>query len=257
MSSIDGTPATIVEVVAPGGPPGPQGPQGPPGPPTSLVDLTDVTGTPAPGLSPVYDNTGIAPLTAITTQQDLDAILAQVVWHKVQDITADPWQPSNTTAVLTPDGVTFGPYADGSAAGASLRYLGLNGQPFNAVRNLAYNIRYRSDDEQTDPGEAPYCRIFTTDSNGDQHDACYTPGSQLYTGLGPGPMQELVATAGMWRWDDDSGIGGVPLTDLQQQYGDQTIIKITITVGFTAGVNLVGLLRWWQINGDHLVFGSA
>jgi hypothetical protein len=223
----------------------------------TLTDLTDVTGTPGPNKAPVYDaNTGVAPLTVVPTQADLDAILDQVVWHKVHDITTSPWQPSNPNAVLTPDGVTFGPYADGASDGSSLRYLGLNGQPFTAVTNLAYNIRYRSDDEQATQGHAPYCRVFTTDSNGDQHDAVFTPGSQIYQGLGPGPMQEFVATAGMWRWDDDSGTGGVPLTDLQAQYGDQLIVKITITVGFTAGVNLVGLLRWWQINGDHLVFGA-
>jgi hypothetical protein len=223
----------------------------------SLTDLTDVTGTPGPNKAPVYDeHTGIAPLTAVPTQEDLDAILAVVVWHKVLALEA-PWEPSNPTAVLTPDGVAFGPYADGSAAGGSLRYHGLDGQPFAAVRNLAYAMRYL-DDEMVllDAGASPYARVFTHDVDGNAHDAAFTPGSQHYRGLGPGPVQEFVATAGAWRYDDDAGTGGVPLAELQAAHPDDVITKITITLGFTAGANLVGLLRWWQINGDHFAFGA-
>ncbi len=77
MSSIAGQPATIVEVVGAGGPTGPQGPPGPPGAST-LTDLTDVTGTGGFGTSPVDDGTSTFPLTRVTTQDDLDQILAQV-----------------------------------------------------------------------------------------------------------------------------------------------------------------------------------
>jgi len=46
---------------------------------TTLTELADVTGEPGPGKSPVYDgNTGMAPLTRVTTEDDLDAILGQV-----------------------------------------------------------------------------------------------------------------------------------------------------------------------------------
>jgi hypothetical protein len=251
---VEVTPANVVEVIAPGGPPGPPGPAGA----TTLAALTDVTGTPGPSKAPVYDaNTGLAPLTAVPTQDDLDAILAQVVWHKV-DALVDPWQPSNPTAVQTPDGVLFGPYADASAAGGSLRYLGLNGQPLSVVQNLAYDIRYREEDSvdlSLDPGAAPYLRIFTMDAGGVDHDYAFTPGSQPYTGLGPGPFQEFVPTAADdWRRDDDAGTGGVKLAELQAQYGDEVITKLTVTVGFTAGTMLTGLLRWWQINGDRHAF---
>lgn len=44
----------------------------------SLTDLDDVTGSPETGSAPVYDGSGDAPLTLITTQEDLEGVLAQV-----------------------------------------------------------------------------------------------------------------------------------------------------------------------------------
>jgi hypothetical protein len=38
---------------------------------------------------------------------------------------------------------------------------------------------------------------------------------------------------------------------------DDVITKITITLGYTAGRNLSGLLRWVQLNGNRYTFGSA
>jgi hypothetical protein len=170
----------------------------------------------------------------------------------VADI-ALPWEPSNPTAVMTRDGVSFGPYTDGAAAGGSLRYHGLDGQPFSAVSDLLYHASYDAD-SAVPAGSAPYARIYTKDAGGAGHDAIFTPGSQADPGLGQGPLQEWDASAGSWRWDDDAGSGGVPLSDLQAQYGDQPIQKIVITVGFTAGTNLRGLLTWEQINGQRYVF---
>lgn len=230
-------------------------PGGDGGGPSSLTDLTDVTGTPGPNKSPVYDgDTGLAPLTEVPTQADLDAILLSRPWHKVREL-ADPWQPSNPTAVLTPDGIAFGPYADGHAAGGSIRYHGLNGQPMSAVRNLAFNIRYI--EEGMHQEVSPYLRIFTQDAQGTAHDAIYSPGSQFYPGLGCGPSQEFVATSGTWRYDDDAGSGGIPYTELLDLYGDHVITKLGITVGFTNGVNLTGLLRWWEINSSFYIFTAA
>lgn len=226
----------------------------------TLTDLSDVTGSPGPNKAPVYDaNTGVAPLTEVTTQDDLDAILAQVVWHRVNALAGD-WQPSNPSAVLTPDGVAFGPYADGAASGGSLRYFGLNGQPFSAVKNLAYCIRY-IDDHQKDGG-GPYLRVWMRDTAGNEHDAIFTPGSQDWPGFGEGPLQEYVATSGTWRYDSDDGSNsefgtGVPLAEVLAKYGDQPITKMAITLGWTAGDNLRGLLRWWQINSDAYLFTGS
>jgi hypothetical protein len=232
---------------------------------TSLTDLSDVTGEPGPGKAPVADHTGTFPLTEVASQAYVDDAIATANdrWAALDarlsfvDTLAMPWEPSNPSVVLTPDGIVFGPYTDGAAAGGSLRYHDLDGQPFSAVRNFAYHGRWTADAPAPKAGSEFYGRVFMQDTAGTVHDACFTPGSQVYPGLGAGPFQEWVATAGMWRYDDDSGTGGVPLADLQASYGDQLITKITITVGFTDGSDLAGLLRWVQINGNRYTFGSA
>jgi hypothetical protein len=165
------------------------------------------------------------------------------------------WEASNPSVVMTPDGLQFGPYAQGGSDGGSIRYHGLDGQPLSAVRNLAYNMRFLTD-KKVGSGVEPYLRVFTTDDTDTAHDVIYTPGSQPYPGLGAGPFQEFVATAGFWRYDADDSSGGVPLSELQASYGDQIIRKVVITLGFTDGDNLIGLLRWMQINGNRYTFGN-
>jgi len=108
-TSLTGGPPQIVEVLIPGGPPGPPGPQGPPGAAgaSSLTDLTDVTGAGGYGQSPVDDGSSTFPLTRVTTQEDLEAVLAEVAavnWHNIgqpgepaflsqfRNI-GDPWSP--------------------------------------------------------------------------------------------------------------------------------------------------------------------
>jgi hypothetical protein len=73
----------------------------------SLAGLSDVTGEPGPGKSPVGDNSGMFPLVPVTTQDDLDAVLAEVAavsWHNIGDPgeppflsefrnIGDPWSP--------------------------------------------------------------------------------------------------------------------------------------------------------------------
>lgn len=75
---------------------------------TSLTDLTDVTGTPGVGKAPVDDGAGTFPLTAVTTRDDLDAVLAEVAGverHHIGDQDeppflsefrniGDPWAPA-------------------------------------------------------------------------------------------------------------------------------------------------------------------
>jgi hypothetical protein len=92
---------------------------------------------------------------------------------------------------------------------------------------------------------------------GDTHDAIFTPATQQYSGLGPGPFQEWVPSAGTWRYDDDPGVGmDISFDDLKVDYGDHIITSIGVTLGFSGGVNLSGLLRWMQINGNRYTFGN-
>jgi len=175
------------------------------------------------------------------------------------------WQASNPSVKMSPDGVVFGPYQDGAAAAGSIRFLGLNEQPFSVINNLSYNMRFTNDNDKANC--CPYMRIFMKDSSGNEHAAICTGNGDVLgdemkngTSLGPGPFQEYVATAGSWRYDSDDGSNsefgrGVPLKTIQDKYGDQIITRIAITLGWSAGVNLAGLLRWMQINGNRYTFG--
>lgn len=82
-----------------------------------------------------------------------------------------PWSASGTAVSLTPDGVVFGPYANGGSSGGSLVYSGLNGQPLSAVKNLVYYMRYVATTNTGGVG-APYLRVFTH-ANGADHDAIF------------------------------------------------------------------------------------
>jgi hypothetical protein len=182
----------------------------------------------------------------------------------VSDISS-PWEVSNGTVVMTPDGVKFGPYPDSGQGGGTLRFHGLDGQPFSAVKNFAVHIRYMTSGS-ADLIVPPYLRILLTnashpnpDDSSGEWSAIHNPHTQKFPGLGPGPFQEFVATAGTWRWNDDAG-SGTPefsLSELQTQYGDYLISKLAVTVGWTqGGYDLSGLLRWAQINGNRYTFGN-
>jgi hypothetical protein len=182
----------------------------------------------------------------------------------VTELSGD-WQASNPSVNMSPDGVVFGPYEDGSAAAGSIRFLGLNGQPFSVVNNLSYNMRFTDEKDKSDG--CPYLRVFMKDESGNDHDAICTGNGDVLgdlmkngASLGPGPFQEYVASSGSWRYDSDDGSDsefgrGVSLKTIQDKYGDQVITRIAITLGWSSGVNLTGLLRWMQINGNRYTFG--
>lgn len=230
--------------------------------PGSLTDLSDVTGTPGLGKAPVADQSGDFPLTEVATQDYVDQKVSEalsrwaVLGHKltfVSNLDDQEWFATNPSVVMTPDGVTYGPYLDGAANGGSVRFHEMDGLPLSSIRNLAYHMRFTADKQATEP----YLRIWAKDQAGKEHDAIYTPATQAYPGLGPGPFQEWVASAGTWRWDDDAGTGlDVSFADIKASYGDHIITSIGISLGFSGGVNLAGLLRWVQINGNRYTFGN-
>ncbi len=166
---------------------------------------------------------------------------------------------SNPTVSLTPDGVEFGPYADGGASGGSLRFDGLNGQPLSAIQSLVYVGRYTSDADTGGVG-VPYLRVFL---EGDAHDAIFSPNTQPPDpDVAEGPFHTWVATSGLWRYDDDGGSGGqygvngAPFATVVDDHGTETISGIYITTGFSAGTNLSALLRSLEVNGDTFNFGG-
>ena len=179
-----------------------------------------------------------------------------------QGFSADP------SVSLTPDGVAFGPYANGGTQGGSLHYGGLNGQPLSAINNLVYFARYVSDGDTGGVG-VPYLRVFL---DGNTHDAIFSPNTQPPDpDVAEGPFHTWVATSGLWRYDDDDGDGqidgsepdpaeyglnGAPFSTVVGDHGTETISDIRITTGNTAGTNLAALLRSLEVNGETFAFGG-
>jgi hypothetical protein len=190
-------------------------------------------------------------------QKDLNAALNALLPAKVTNLTGSLFTTTNPTVTMTPDGVNFGPYADGSAQGGSIVYNGLNGQPLNAVKNLVYYARYVADSAPS--GDAPFLRVWTEN---DANDAIFNPETQTPDpDITQGPFHEWVATSGSWRYNDDAGsTPDESFADLLAAHGTETISRVTVTTGFAGasggGINLQSVLRWMQINGKTFNFGS-
>lgn len=160
---------------------------------------------------------------------------------------------TNPSVAMTPDGVKFGPYADGGAAGGSIKFTGLDGASLSSLKSLVYYMRYTATNDTGGVG-VPYLRVFL---NGDNDDAIFSPNTQSPDpDIAEGPFHEWVATSGSWRYDDDAGnAGDESFAQLIADHGTDTISGIYISTGFTSGANLQALLRWMQINGTTYSFG--
>jgi hypothetical protein len=161
---------------------------------------------------------------------------------------------TNSSVRLTPDGVSFGPYADGGADGGSLRFNGLNGKKLNDVKSLVYYMRYTSTGDSGGVG-VPYLRIFL---NNDANDAIFSPNTQSPDAdTAEGPFHEWVATSGSWRFEDDAGNGpDESFKQLLAAHGTDTISGIYISTGFSNGQNLSALLRSLEVNGTTYDFAG-
>ena len=164
------------------------------------------------------------------------------------------FRATNPSVSMTPDGVEFGPYADGGSAGGSVKFTGLDGMTLREVKNLVYYMRYTATNDSGGVG-VPYLRIFL---NNDNNDAIFSPNTQSPDAdIAEGPFHEWVATSGSWRYDDDSGTGpDQSFSQLVAAHGNDTISGIYISTGFSNGQNLSSLLRWMQVNGVTYHFGG-
>ena len=186
----------------------------------------------------------------------VDALKGQAAETVIRSLKGGAFLGTNASVSLTGDGVQFGPYVDGGAAGGSLNFTGLNGKKLSDVKNLAYYARYVSKGDTTGTG-APYLRIFfAKDAAGNEHDAIFSPNTQSPDAdVAEGPFHEWVATSGSWRYDDDGAEGAdVSFADLVKNHGDQKIAGIYISTGFTSGTDLASLVRWVEVNGQTFSF---
>lgn len=173
--------------------------------------------------------------------------------QNIRNLTGD-FSATNDSVTMTPDGVNFGPYADGGADGGSIKFAGLNGMHLSDVKNLVYYARYTATGDSSGIG-VPYLRVFL---NGDNDDAIFSPNTQLPdSDTAEGPFHEWVATSGSWRYDDDGGNNpDQSFASLLAAHGSDTISGIYVSTGFSNGQNLQALLRWMQINGTTYTFGG-
>ena len=201
---------------------------------------------------------GSAYAAATFSRANLSVSLSNAIPSRVTGaLPANGFRATNASVKNTNDGVTFGPYADGGAAGGSICTNKLDGRRLNAVKHLAYVARYTADNDTGGVG-VPYLRIFLRND----HDVIFSPNTQPPDpDIGEGPFHTWVATAGVWRYDDDAGAGGqygvngAPFGTVKADHGSEKITDICITTGFTAGTNLSALLRSWEINSKDYAFG--
>jgi hypothetical protein len=162
-----------------------------------------------------------------------------------------PWDATNPSVSLTPDGVEFGPYANAGASGGSIFFNGLNGHTLSEIKNLVYYMRFSSTTSSTQ--EEPYLRIFL---NNDNNDVIFSPSTQFPDpDNDQGEFNEYVVTSGSVRYDDDPAAGSdSPWATVVAAHGTDVISGIYISQGFSGGLNVTGLLRWMQINGVTYTF---
>ena len=189
-----------------------------------------------------------------------DQFIAQITGGETEEQVSSldgEFSATNQSVSLTPDGVEFGPYAEGGSAGGSVLYDGLNGKTLAEVENLVYHARYTSNADSGGVG-APYLRIFTDNGAGGENSAIFSPNTQQPDpDVAEGPFHEWVATSGTWRYNDDAGEGPEQsFGALKAAHGDEEITGIYITTGFSGGQELSALLRSWEINGTTYNFGG-
>lgn len=159
---------------------------------------------------------------------------------------------TNSSVALTKSGVSFGPYADGGAAGGSLYYGGLNGKTLGDIAKLVYTAKYATDDSN-DVG-VPYLRVFLNDGTAD---VIFSPNTQPTKETAEGVLHDWDVTAGTVRYDDDTGNGpDTPWSDIVTAHGSDTISGIYVSAGFSAGKNLTAVLRSLAVNDSTFTFGA-
>jgi hypothetical protein len=154
------------------------------------------------------------------------------------------FEATNSSVSITPDGVEFGPYADGGADGGSLYYGGMNGKKLADIDELLYTARYSTGND-TDVG-VPYLRIFLDD---DEHDVIFSPNTQEDPETAEDVFHQWDVTGGTVRYDDDAGVGAdSPWATVKAAHGDEVISGIYVTTGFSAGQDLMAMLRTLWVN---------
>jgi hypothetical protein len=183
---------------------------------------------------------------------------AQAATTPVQSLSG-AFTASNSTVVKTPDGVHFGTYADGGANGGSLVWTGANGLKLKDVKDFSYTSNYKQAGETT--GAAPYARIFL-DSGQDvildpSYCATQTPAQAVDN------THQMVGDSVRYG-DDGCGdpneggeAGNQSWADVVAHHGDERIVKVAVTQGWSTGADVSAMLRQITFNGTTYAFDVA
>jgi hypothetical protein len=186
------------------------------------------------------------------------ALTAQAATTPVQSLSGE-FTASNSTVVKTPDGVHFGTYADGGANGGSPVWTGAHGLQLKEVKDFSCSFNYKQAGETT--GAAPYARIFL--ENG--QDVILDP-SYCATVT---PAQAVDMTYQMYggsvRYGDDGcgdpneggEAGNQSWADVVAHHGDERIVKVAVTQGWSTGTDVSAMLRQITFNGNTYAFDMA
>jgi hypothetical protein len=159
---------------------------------------------------------------------------------------------TNATVATTLDGVQFGPYPDGGAAGGSVRYTGANGLTLAQITQLSFTVMHSSADHS--PIGSPYLRIFL---NGDTDDVIFDPTACATTVPTESVFHTYEVTTGAVRYDDDPCVGPQQSwATVVAAHGTEVVSGIYVTTGFTGGSTLAAILRSLKVNGTEFVFGA-
>ena len=171
------------------------------------------------------------------------------------------WSVSNPSVKQVGEGVQFGPYADGGAAGGSLLYKGGNGLKLSEVGNFSFTFSYNQRENWS--GAVPYGRIWLdTNKNGgwDAADEAVmfdpSKGGAFGT-LSQGIDHSFGTSDNSVRFDDDSGIGGQrKWDDVVAAHGDEDVVMVGVTAGFTGSTNVSAMLKKLTFNGETFSFAT-
>ena len=176
------------------------------------------------------------------------------------------WSVSNPSVKQVGEGVQFGPYADGGAAGGSLLYKGGNGLKLSEVGNFSFTFSYNQRENWS--GAVPYGRIWLdTNNNGvwddpqsDDPDKAImfdpSKGGAFGT-LSQGIDHSFGTSDNSVRFDDDSGIGGQrKWDDVVAAHGDEDVVMVGVTAGFTGSTNVSAMLKKLTFNGETFSFAT-
>ena len=168
---------------------------------------------------------------------------------------------SNPSVKQVGEGVHFGPYADGGAAGGTLLYKGGNGLKLSEVGNFSFTFSYNQRENWS--GAVPYGRIWLdTEKNGvwDAADTAVmfdpSKGGAFGT-LSQGIDHSFGTSDNSVRFDDDSGIGGQrKWDDIVAAHGGEDVVMVGVTAGFTGSTNVSAMLKKLTFNGETFSFAT-